>query len=154
MKFAFRKINGWNPIRHIIGWVTGGKYCHVEGVFSDGTWVGVTTGGVRFARPGEISGNPAKWDFVEVHITTYKEGILRTMCEIHRGTKYDFAGIASYITFGVIKQDPSKPYCSEFWRDVLGRLAIAVLPFWWGRRCPPSGKNGLYEMIKQKRETL
>lgn len=147
MKLAFRKINGWNPIRHIIGWVTKGKYCHVEGVFSDGTWVGAVSKGLRFAKPGEISGNLNKWDFIRLDMDAEKEKILRSMCEMCRGRRYDYAGLLSHISFGIIKQDPNKSYCDEFWRDMLGRTFIEILPFWWGEKTTPSGKHGLYEML-------
>ena len=146
MRLAFRKITGWNPVRHLIGWVTKGKYCHVEGVFSDGVWVGAVEKGLRFTK--DISGNPDKWDFVLLDMNEKTEDFLRVLCEIHRGTKYDFAGLFSYIGFGLIRQDPSKAYCSEFWRDLLSRRLIEILPAWWGERCPPSGKNGLYEILK------
>ena len=78
-----------------------------------------------------------------------KERYLRQLCEIHRGTAYDTSGVLSYIL--PVKQDPDKAYCSEVWRDLLGRTGIDVLPFWMGEKCPPDAKDktykGLWELL-------
>jgi len=147
MKFAFRKIETvpwWFVPSHAIGWITGGKYCHVEGVFSDGMWFGAVLKGTRFAD--DIKGNPGKWDFVEIPMTRQRENRLRFICELLEGRKYDLSGLAEYITFGIVKQDPRASYCSEIWRRLLSFKSIGLLPR-STKKCPPSGKGGLYEML-------
>jgi len=151
MIMCFRKaktVPWWFLPSHIIVKITGGIYCHVEGKFPDGLWFGAVGNGLRFTK--DISGNPDKWDFVEIEMPPEKENFLRQLCEIHRGTKYDYARTLSYVL--PIKQNPSKYNCEEYWRDILGRTGIGVLPFWMGEKCPPDAKGkkykGLYELLK------
>ena len=152
MVFAFRKIETvpwWFVPSHAIGWVTGGRYSHVEGVFPDGLWFGAVGKGLRFTD--KIGGNKDKWDFIEIEMTLAKVIFLRQLCEIDRGKEYDYNGVMSYIL--PITQSGNKAYCSEIWRDYLGRTGIGLLPFWMGEKCPPDAKGkkykGLYELLMQ-----
>ncbi len=156
MIFAFRKIESvpfWFFPSHAIGRITGGELCHVEGIFPDGLWYGAVGQGQRFTN--KISGNKGKWLFVEIELTRSQMTQLRKMCEADRGRKYDYEGLASYIL--PISQSWSKGYCSELWRDYLGRTGIEVFKFWMGEKCPPDAKGrkyiGLHEMLCDYRDT-
>jgi len=155
MTFAFRKIETvpwWFVPSKLIGRITGGSRCHVEGIFPDGLWFGAVGKGLRFTD--EITGNPEKWEFVEIEMEPEKLNFLRQLCEIDRGKEYDYNGVMSYIL--PITQSGNKAYCSEVWRDYLGRTGIGILPFWMGEKCPPdaTGKKykGLYEMLGEVRD--
>lgn len=126
--------------------VTGGKYRHVEIVFSDGVWYGAVAKGLRFTD--DISGNKDKWHFVLLDVSLEQEAAIRFACEMKEGQKYDYSGILSFVSFGLVKQDPRAYYCSEVIRWVLGLSVVGVLPRWKGERCAPSGKGGLFELLK------
>jgi len=145
MKIAFRKGDNlpWHDIVGKVIMLFTKKYRHVEFVFSDDTWFGAVAGGSRFTD--DISGNPDKWDYIKIN--EIHEAKIRYTCEIIEGRKYDWAGLLSFASFGLIKQDPRAFYCSELVRWVLGLKNIGILPRWKGERCPPSGKGGLYEML-------
>ena len=155
MIFAFRIIETvpwWFVPSHAIGWVTSGKYCHVEVIFPDGLWYGAVGKGLRFTD--KISGNPEKWEFVEIEMTGAQATYYRQLCEIDRGTEYDHNGVMSYVL--PITQSGDKDYCSETHREKLGNTGIGLLPFWMGEKCPPDAKGkkykGLYELLIEVRD--
>ena len=119
----------------LISW---GPYCHCEFVFTHTkprTWFGAVLSGLRFTQ--DITGNPKKWDFVEVDID---EGKVYALCSEYEGKKYDIWGVLSYIL--PVKQDPRMFYCSEVIYSILvdvGHLKPNI------KRVHP---NRLYQLLK------
>jgi len=162
MKFEllFRKIEGKkNPISHLIGWFTKSDYCHVAGRFVWETTGGFSIWGIAgktlsFHSTAKgfvsevISGNPKKWDIVPVKLKPFQVERLFLLCELDDGRiEYDWAGLLAWPTFGLIKQDPRKDYCSETFRRKLGFRWIAGLSRWDGKKCSP---QDLYETVMRK----
>lgn len=120
ISIAFRKVKStWNPISRLIGLT--GPYCHCEFVFptKPRTWFGAVLSGLRFTQ--DITGNPKKWEFVEVD---WDEEMVWKLCEMYEGRNYDILGLFSF-ALPFVKQDPRRFYCSEIIYKVgvmLGKL--------------------------------
>jgi hypothetical protein len=83
-----------------------------------------------------------------VKLEPYHVERLFLLCELDDGRiEYDFAGILTWPTFGLIKQDPRKDYCSETFRRKLGFRWIGGLPRWDGKKCSP---QDLYDLVAMK----
>lgn len=137
IQIAFRK-NSWNPISRLIMLLSWGPYCHCEFVFptKPRTWFGAVLSGLRFTQ--DITGNPKKWDFVDID---WDEKITWELCKAREGRRYDFPGILSFV-FPFIKQDPRWDWCSETIYDAgveQGKLEPNI------KRVHP---NKLYELLK------
>ena len=151
-ELLFRKIEGKkNPISHLIGWWTKSKYCHVAGRFVYEYYVEET---LSFHSTADgftseiISGNPDKWDIEPVALKPYQVERLFFLCELDDGRiEYDLAGLLAWPTFGLIKQDPRKDYCSETFRRKMGFRVVGFLPRWSGEKCSP---QDLYELATRK----
>jgi len=153
MKFEllFRKIEGKkNPVSHLIGWFTKSDYCHVAGRFTE-YHIDKTLSFHSTARgfvSENISGNPDKWDIVPSNLAPYQVERLFLLCELDDGRiEYDWAGLLAWPTFGLIKQDPRKDYCSETFRRKLGFRWIGGLSRWDGKKCSP---QDLYDLVMRK----
>lgn len=159
MKFEllFRKIEGkLNPVSHLIGWWTNSLYSHVAGRFTSRSpstnniiWSLSFHSTAKGFVSEEIAGNPEKWDIVPVKLKYYQVERLFLLCELDDGRiKYDWAGLLAWPTFGLIKQDPRKDYCSETFRRKLGfRWIGGSLPRWDGKKCSP---QDLYDLVTKK----
>jgi len=122
MKVAFRLAKTSGPIGRVIGWLTG-KYCHVEMVFGSlddanipeqiFVWISADWEGIRATM--DITGNPDKWDFVDLAGTYHKGYTCYRWCRSQIGVKYDFLGLFSFILGWLgVREDPRLFYCPEF----------------------------------------
>lgn len=155
-ELLFRKIKGkWNPVSHLIGWQTKSKYCHVAGRFTSKVSMGASpykTLSFHSTAKGfiseDIAGNPDKWDIIPVELKPFQVERLFLLCELDDGRiEYDWAGLLAWPTFGLIKQDPRKDYCSETFRRKLGFRWIGGLPRWEGEKCSP---QDLCDLVTKK----
>lgn len=153
-ELLFRKIKGKvNPFSHFTGWWTNSLYCHVAGRFVF-TAFGKTVIVQSFHSTAKgfnseiIAGNPDKWDIIPVELKYYQVERLFLLCELDDGRiEYDFVGLLAWPTFGLIKQDSRKDYCSETFRRKLGFRWIGGLPRWGGEKCSP---QDLYDLVTKK----
>jgi len=156
-ELLFRKIKGkLNPVSHLIGWFTKSKYCHVAGRFvataspltNNIAWTLSFHSTAKGFASEVISGNPDKWDIVPVKLKPFQVERLFLLCELDDGRiEYDWAGLLTWPTFGLVKQDPRKDYCSETFRRKLGFRWIKGLSRWGGEKCSP---QDLYDLVTEK----
>jgi len=138
---AFRKAKtSWSPISKFISLWTRGPYCHCEFVFDltrPRTWFGAILSGLRFTQ--EITGNPKKWDFVDINVNQKR---IYALCLTYEGKKYDIWGILSYV-LPFVKQDPRMFYCSEVIYDILADVGYLKPGI---KKVDP---NKLYRLLKR-----
>lgn len=125
IRFAFYKPQdffGWM----IAGWTkifnpSVPAYCHVEiGFFVDNEWRWYSSvsrnadgsSGTRWITKAELFKHPERWDVYDVKPARDMWEMIDT-CDKEVGKKYDWAGIAGFVTlFGQLNQK-DKWYCSE-----------------------------------------
>lgn len=135
MQLWFYKAAEGDLLDKLVGWWTGGKYSHVELVFSDGTCFSSSPrdGGVRFKQ---IKASP-HWDVVDLkepltrmiqenfahkfksgfndwnHVADLYEGYVREWCETQVGKKYDWKAILGHLLSERDLEERRAWYCSE-----------------------------------------
>lgn len=119
MRIAFYKVNrpGLQGLySRLARWVDGGRYSHVELIFSDGVSASSSfiDGGVRFKS---IDYDPEHWDFLDVPAEA--ELAARKWFLDHMGDGYDLIGTARFVAW-FIKHNKRRWFCSEAVAAALG----------------------------------
>lgn len=113
MKLWFRRSDGTALAERIAQRDPPHCYTHVELQFDDGSFYSSTTfgkyTGTRFAW---LDPKPEQWDSVEIPLSPTDERLVRNFCIENDGEKYDFSGVAAFVTW-MAHEDPDKWFCSE-----------------------------------------
>lgn len=140
MQLAFKKADG-NFFSRAIGLLTGGKFCHVELVFSDGmSWSSNYPEGVRFIV--QMYGIPG-WTMLPVPCTKREEETVRQWCSTKVGTPYDLRGVVLFKN-PVIHEDEAKFFCDEACITALQQIG-RIMKIDAGEESP----NSLYKIWKK-----
>lgn len=137
MHIAFYKANSpglAGLYNRAVRWWTGGKYSHVELIFSNGLSASSSfrDGGVRFKT---IDYDMAKWDIYPLH--NVNEAAALQWFQQHQGAPYDIVGNLHFL-FNPIAGSVKKWFCSE-----AAAAALGVNEPW---RCDP---NSLHWLLQQ-----
>lgn len=141
LRVAFRKRAPGFASGFIRFW-TGGRFSHVELVFSDGVCFSssATDGGTRFR---ELDLNPEEWEFVPVQLSPDVEARVREFCKAEEGCRYDWRGIGfSFLPIPIGWQHAEKWFCSE-----VCTAALQVAGYLRGYTPASLSPNGMHKKL-------
>ena len=149
MRAAFYIAQRGKLFDRLISGFDGGRYSHVELLFSDGTCFSSSSrdGGVRFKF---IEFDAGKWDFVDLDVPDFMEPWLRDWCADRVGARYDYLGVLHFPLLW-IRQDRRRWFCSEICVAALQSIGRCL----WADPCERTGPvapskttpNRLYELL-------
>lgn len=110
MRILFRKVKGGDFVDHIIGWFSGGKYSHVELVFSKILCFSSRPfSGTTFTT---IDYDNEHWEVFNLPMSAEKELAILQWCMKESHCKYDWLGVLRFV-FPFIKQSKKRWFCTE-----------------------------------------
>jgi len=119
MKLAFYKAfqNNATALDIAIAIASGGKYSHVELVFSNEESFSISPRD-KVGRFKDIVFHPDRWDFIELNIEAGVELVIREEANKLLGLSYDYIGALTSV-LPICIQENDKIFCSEAVANIL-----------------------------------